>query len=99
MNFFGGGSAEPVAPPPAPAGGPNPMELATTEMEMYTDMFNRMSDVCFAKCMSGFKEGDLNIGEMSCVDRCVGKYLEAHDKVGKKIAAVEAQLQQAQGGQ
>ena len=99
MNFFGGGSgsSEPAAAPAA--SGPNALELAQTEMEMYTDMFNRMSDVCFAKCMSGFKEGDLNIGEMSCVDRCVGKYLEAHDKVGKKIAAVEAQLQQAQGGQ
>lgn len=38
--------------------------------------------MCFQKCvlkMSG--ESDLNVGEMTCVDRCVSKYMEAQDKV------------------
>ena len=91
MNFFGG-SSQPAAPA-APASGPSPLELAHTEMEMYTDLFNRMGDMCFQKCISGFKEADLNIGEMSCTDRCVGKYLEVHDKVCAQIAKAEAKLQ------
>lgn len=43
----------------------------------------RMSKMCFKKCvvkMTG--ESDLNVGEMTCVDRCVSKYMEAQDKVG-----------------
>lgn len=38
--------------------------------------------MCFQKCvlkMSG--DSDLNVGEMTCVDRCVSKYMEAQDKV------------------
>lgn len=49
-------------------------------------------------------DGDLALGEMSCTDRCVSKYLEAHEKVGVILqkaneaqAAQQQQLQQMQG--
>ena len=40
-----------------------------------------MIQVCNKKCVVKFNEPDLQVGEMACVDRCVGKYMQAQDKV------------------
>ena len=49
--------------------------MAQMEMEYRVDLYTRMSGVCFDKCMDHkYKDGDLNVGENSCVDRCSAKY-------------------------
>ena len=65
---------------------------------MYTDLFNRLTAGCWAKCSSKkHKEPDLSLGEMSCADRCVAKYLEAQQKVGVILQSEnEKQMQQQQ---
>lgn len=100
MNFFG------KEEKPA---GPDPVEAAKAEMEMYTDLFNKMSSSCFSKCASKkHHEEDLQLGEMSCVDRCVGKYMESQERIGlvfQKFNEAQAaqqqnlqQMQQSYGG-
>lgn len=65
---------------------------------MYTDLFNKIARTCFSKCASlKHREEDLALGEMSCADRCVAKYLEAQEKVGVVLQkANEAQVAQQQ---
>ena len=72
---------------------------AKTEMEMYTDLFNKIASSCFQKCASRrHREADLSLGEMTCADRCVSKYLEGQQLIGvvlQKANEQQAQQQQA----
>jgi len=58
---------------------------AKTEVDMYQDLFSKMGDLCFSKCVPKFKDADLSIGEMACADRCTAKYMEAQDKIGEVL--------------
>ena len=76
------------------------MDAAKTELELFADLFNKMSDVCFKKCIGRMKESDLQVGEMSCADRCVGKYLGSLETVAACVARVDGQMkQQAEAAQ
>mmetsp|Transcript_190 Transcript_190/g.196 ORF Transcript_190/g.196 Transcript_190/m.196 type:complete len:103 (-) Transcript_190:397-705(-) len=99
MDFFTGGKQEPPKP--------DAFFAAKTEMEMYTVLFNNLTMSCFNKCASRkHKEPDLQLGEMSCIDRCVSKYMEAQEKIGVVLqkanesqAQQMQQMQQMQGGE
>jgi len=61
------------------------LKAAKIQAEGATDLYNRMADVCFEKCIGKYNEPDLNVGEMSCTDRCVSKFMESYKKVGEKL--------------
>mmetsp|Transcript_27197 Transcript_27197/g.58579 ORF Transcript_27197/g.58579 Transcript_27197/m.58579 type:complete len:85 (+) Transcript_27197:59-313(+) len=69
------------------------------ELEAITDMFNKMTEQCFRKCVAMYKEPDLSVGEATCVDRCVHKYMTVHGKVQEILGqqALQAQQQQMPG--
>jgi import inner membrane translocase subunit TIM10 len=59
------------------------------ELEMMSDMYNRMTMSCHKKCIAPkYKDAELTKGESVCLDRCVAKYLEIHERVGKKLTEV-----------
>ena len=89
MSWFRGGSS---TTPAADAR----LTAAKIEMEMMTDLFNKMSSVCQRKCIASVREAELHVGEMSCIDRCVGKYLQAHEEVGRVLKKVEADMKRQQ---
>nr|CCA21300.1 Mitochondrial Protein Translocase (MPT) Family puta [Albugo laibachii Nc14] len=66
--------------------------MAKIEMESYADLFERLSRVCFKKCNFKYNDGQLNVGEMSCIDRCSGKYMQAYSELSVKIAQVEQEM-------
>ena len=54
--------------------------------------FSRMSTSCQKKCIAAkYKDSELTKGETVCIDRCVAKYLEIHDRVGKKLTSMSQQ--------
>lgn len=58
--------------------------------------FLRLSRGCQAKCIPPkYSEGELSKGEAVCLDRCVAKFLEIHDRIGKKLTAMYMQEQAA----
>jgi import inner membrane translocase subunit TIM10 len=75
MSFLGFGGA----PQPTSA---QKLAAAEQEIEMYTDMFTRLSNSCTKKCIPpDYKEGELNKGESVCLDRCVAKFFDVNIKV------------------
>jgi import inner membrane translocase subunit TIM10 len=67
------------------------------EIEMMTDMYAKLTSACHKKvrtvatscyhdhpqCIAPkYREADLQKGEAVCIDRCVAKYLEIHERIG-----------------
>uniref|UniRef100_A0A183C2Q8 Mitochondrial import inner membrane translocase subunit n=1 Tax=Globodera pallida TaxID=36090 RepID=A0A183C2Q8_GLOPA len=58
--------------------------VADLEIEMMTDMYRRMTKSCQEKCVdTHYREAELSKGESVCLDRCVSKYLDVHDRLGR----------------
>ncbi|KAF8139960.1 Tim10/DDP family zinc finger-domain-containing protein [Boletus reticuloceps] len=82
--------------PAASSGGVNHerIEMAINEIDMVSDVFNRIVASCHNKCISPrYAEGDLNKGESVCIDRCVAKFFEVNKKVGEKMQSAGANAQ------
>lgn len=78
MFGFGGGAGGNQAASPAK------IAAAEAELDMVTDMFNKLVDSCYTKCIEkSYAEGVVNKGEALCLDRCVAKYFEVNTKVGE----------------
>ncbi|KAJ8478872.1 hypothetical protein OPV22_022599 [Ensete ventricosum] len=62
--------------------------MAEKEMEYRVDLFNRLTQTCFDKCIEKrYKESELNMGENSCIDRCVSKYWQVTNIVGQLLGS------------
>ncbi|CAG8981033.1 hypothetical protein HYALB_00008186 [Hymenoscyphus albidus] len=68
---------------------------AEQEMDLVTDMFNKLQQACMKKCVPrDYREGDLHKGEAVCIDRCASKFFDVQMKISELLQA-EAQ---AKGG-
>jgi len=75
------------------------VEMAIQEVELITDVFNRIVSSCHSKCISQrYLEGDLSKGESVCIDRCVSKFFDANKKMGEKLQTMGANAGGGAGG-
>ena len=52
----------------------------------------RMTNACHRKCVPPhYKEAELTKGESVCLDRCVAKYLDLHERLGRKLTELSVQ--------
>ncbi|TKY48382.1 Mitochondrial import inner membrane translocase subunit TIM10 [Spatholobus suberectus] len=62
--------------------------MAEKEMEYRVELFNKMTQTCFNKCVDNrYKESELNMGENSCIDRCVSKYWHVTNLIGQLLGS------------
>ena len=62
-----------------------PVQVAVAEMRGLADTFSKMSETCYRKCIPNVKESALTVGEMSCIDRCVSKFMDVHAAIGAEL--------------
>ncbi|GBG68627.1 hypothetical protein CBR_g3168 [Chara braunii] len=73
-----------------PKGGEEAVNMAQQEMEFRVDMFSRLTAACFEKCIGrSYKDSELNVGENSCIDRCVAKYWQVTGIVGQMLGGAQ----------
>ncbi|KAG2201963.1 hypothetical protein INT47_000502 [Mucor saturninus] len=86
MSYFGGGSQQ------SQTINPQNIALAEQELEMVTDLFNRIVDSCHEKCIKlDNGQGDLSQQDALCIDNCVAKFFETNSKVGEKMQNMSQQ--------
>ncbi|KAI9634933.1 Tim10/DDP family zinc finger-domain-containing protein [Dioszegia hungarica] len=96
--LFGGGAKQDTG-----AVDPVKMEMAVAELDMITDVFNRLVTSCHQKCIQPnpqshrYAEGELLKGEAVCIDRCSAKFFEVNKVVGERMQAMGGTAQ-ATGG-
>lgn len=62
------------------------------EIEMMSDMYTRMTNSCHKKCIpTKYTDSEIGKGEAVCIDRCVAKYWEIHERVGKRLQSMSTQ--------
>ncbi|KAI8381354.1 Tim10/DDP family zinc finger-domain-containing protein [Radiomyces spectabilis] len=87
MSYFGANMQQQAV-------NPQNIAMAEQELEMVTDLFNRIADSCYSKCISkDYETGDLTQGEAVCIDRCVAKFIDVNTKVGEKMQQMGQQPQ------
>ncbi|KAL8454538.1 hypothetical protein Emed_000259 [Eimeria media] len=74
-------------------GQPDPAQVAIVELVGMSDMYKRMQEMCWTRCIPGIKGDTLDAGEASCIDRCVNKYAEVHTTLGKQLQEFMSQGQ------
>ncbi|KAL7423014.1 protein transporter tim10 [Cryptotrichosporon argae] len=90
MSFLFGGNRDTGAVDPVK------IDMAVAELDMITDVFNRLVSSCHAKCiqpnpLSGrYAEPELLKGEAVCIDRCAAKFFEVNKKVGERVQSLGA---------
>ncbi|XP_027089175.1 mitochondrial import inner membrane translocase subunit TIM10 isoform X2 [Coffea arabica] len=68
-------AANSAAPPPPGIDKELILGMAEKEMEYRVELFNK------------YKESELNMGENSCIDRCVSKYWQVTNLVGQLLGS------------
>jgi import inner membrane translocase subunit TIM10 len=69
------------------------LKMTRLELRTINDLNKRMNHECFMKCIPKARDAELQIGEMSCIDRCAPKYFETHELVQKQFEELNAARQ------
>lgn len=72
--------------------GPSELEIAKHQTDAQIDFFRRMSTACAKKCIIKHHDADLSVGEMSCIDRCSSKFMQAREVVTEVQTAAEQKM-------
>lgn len=63
--------------------------MSELETDTMADLYTRMADACQRKCLRPAESPALPKQEAVCVDRCVAKFLELHERLGRKLTSIQ----------
>jgi import inner membrane translocase subunit TIM9 len=57
-------------------------------------MYNRLVERCFSDCVSSFDNKTVSKKEEECLNQCAEKFIKHTQRVGRRFAEQQAQMQQ-----
>ena len=73
---------------------PNQDVAVQMEMKLMGEMFESMKEKCTIKCVpTKLRDSELSKAESVCLDRCVVKYMDVFQTVGRKMNEMAQQQQ------
>ncbi|KAI8886852.1 hypothetical protein K501DRAFT_243460 [Backusella circina FSU 941] len=72
---------------------PDNIALAEEQLNNVAELFNRITEACYNKCITEDKT-KLSEADESCIDNCVAKYLQAENRVKSSTQELQTDKQQ-----
>ena len=68
------------------------MKNALVQAKGQSIIFEKATKLCFQRCIGKMNEPEMNVGEMTCVDRCFSKFSESAELLMKLSEQMEQEM-------
>ncbi|XP_055607642.1 mitochondrial import inner membrane translocase subunit Tim10B [Uranotaenia lowii] len=68
------------------------MDLELRNLKDFLGLYNKVTELCFTRCVENFFSRDLSGDEIRCTERCVGKFTNVNQRLMQVYVGVQSEI-------